>query len=107
MVGGSWKCPLSPVEFLAWLSCKYLLLSHLYCGKTGTEIPRSLMEVDEYKAFVHLEEKHALKSNRKLICERERNSSIQLEDNLGSNIAAELNPPEPFLLECCGPIHHD
>lgn len=72
MVEGSWKCPLSRAEFSAWLSCKYPMLNHLCCGKTGTESPRSLMEFDECVAFVHLEEKHALKSNRRLTHEREK-----------------------------------
>lgn len=71
MVGGSWKCSLSQAEFSAWLNCKYLMINHLCCGKTGTQSPRSPMEVDECVAFVHHEEKPALKSNRKLIHERE------------------------------------
>lgn len=48
---------LSQAEFSAWLSSKYLMLNHLCSGKTGTESPGSLMEVDECVALVHLEEK--------------------------------------------------
>lgn len=66
MVGGSWKCPLSQAEFSAWLNCKFLMLNDLCYGKTGTESPRSLMEMDECVAFVHLEEKPALKSQEEI-----------------------------------------
>ena len=104
MVGGSWKYPLSQAEFSAWLSCKYLLLSHLCCSRTGIKNPKSLAENDGYMPSIHLEKKRALERRKQLIPERKKNLSMQLQDNLGPSIVTVLNPPEPFLLECCGPF---
>ena len=53
---------------------------------------------------IHLEEKRALEHRKQLIHERKQNLGMKLQGNLGLNIVTVLNPPEPFLLVCCGPF---
>lgn len=59
---------------------------------------------DGCMTFVHLEEKRALEHRRQLMYKRKQNLSMQLQDKLGPDIVTALNPPQPFLLECCGPF---